>query len=153
MINVRPATAEDVAELIRLRSVMMAAMDGHAPEPGAWQDTTARVLRLGFADGRWAAFVIVKPDRPEELAACAVGHIEFRLGSPDNPGGAFGYTMNVATDPGYRRRGYARGCMRALLAWFEGQGVRAVDLRATPEGEPLYRSLGFTPSVVLRRVI
>jgi GNAT superfamily N-acetyltransferase len=155
VINVRPAAVQDVAELVRLRAVMLPAVDGEAPEPGPWQDTTEQRLRLGFVDGNMAAFVVAKPDRPHELAACVIGLIEHRLGSPANPHGLFGYVMNVATDPAYRRRGYSRACMEALLAWFEGRGVAAVDLHASRYGEPLYRSLGFAPpsAVALRRVI
>ncbi len=33
--------------------------------------------------------------------------------------------------------------MEALLGWFRDQGVRVADLKASPEGEPLYTSLGF----------
>jgi len=34
--------------------------------------------------------------------------------------------------------------MVALLTWFRTEHVTIVDLRATPEAESLYRSLGFT---------
>ena len=34
--------------------------------------------------------------------------------------------------------------MTALLAWYADRGVGAVDLRASPDGEPLYADLGFT---------
>jgi GNAT superfamily N-acetyltransferase len=54
--------------------------------------------------------------------------------------------FNVATDPGFRRRGYSRACMEALLGWYRQRGVARIDLRASPDGEPLYRALGFTPT-------
>jgi RimJ/RimL family protein N-acetyltransferase len=148
MTDVRPAAPDDARELVRLRSIMLAAMAaGREPEPGRWQDIAVETLRRRLADenGRWAAFVIDKPDRPAELAACVLGVIESRLGSPENPSGEFGYVLNVATDPGYRRRGYSRACMRALLDWFRRRGVVRVELRTSAEGEPLYRALGFAP--------
>ena len=43
--------------------------------------------------------------------------------APENPSGMAGYVYNVVTDPGYRRRGYSRGCMRELLTWFRQRGV------------------------------
>jgi GNAT superfamily N-acetyltransferase len=46
-------------------------------------------------------------------------------------------------DPEFRRRGLARAIMVALLDWFEAARVPVVELHATDEGEPLYRSLGF----------
>jgi ribosomal protein S18 acetylase RimI-like enzyme len=63
--------------------------------------------------------------------------------------------FNVATDPDQRRRGYSRACMEQLMGWFERRGVTKVDLKASPEGEPLYASLGFArtadPAMRLRR--
>ncbi len=50
----------------------------------------------------------------------------------------------MSTLPEARGRGHARAVLRALLDWCVGRGVSRVDLRATPYGEPLYRSEGFT---------
>jgi GNAT superfamily N-acetyltransferase len=68
------------------------------------------------------------------------------LGDPGNPAGEYGYVFNVATDPDYRRRGYSRACIEALLDWYRERGVHKIDLKASAAGEPLYRSLGFTGS-------
>lgn len=126
---------------------MLAAMHGRQPAPGPWQETAVETLRrrLADADGSLAAFVVDKPDGPGELAACVIGVIECRLGGPDNPSGDIGYVFNVATDPGYRRRGYSRAGMKALLGWYRQRGVTRVDLGASKDGEPLYRALGFVP--------
>ncbi|MFY1577823.1 GNAT family N-acetyltransferase [Verrucosispora sp. WMMD703] len=48
--------------------------------------------------------------------------------------------------PAYRRRGFSRACLGALLDWFVERGVRTVDLKASAEGEPLYQELGFRPT-------
>ena len=61
-----------------------------------------------------------------------------------NADGRYGYVQWVATDPEFRRRGHSRAVMVALLTWFRTEHVTIVDLRATPEAESLYRSLGFT---------
>jgi ribosomal protein S18 acetylase RimI-like enzyme len=63
--------------------------------------------------------------------------------------------FNVATDPGQRRLGYARGCVDALLAWFRDETpARKISLHATGEGIGIYRSRGFAepayPELVLR---
>ena len=57
--------------------------------------------------------------------------------------GRSGYVQWVATEPELRRRGAGRAVMRALLAWYGAAGVTVVELHATSDGEPLYRSLGF----------
>jgi RimJ/RimL family protein N-acetyltransferase len=143
--QVRQATPDDAPELVRLRGIMLSSMSGDEPPPGPWQDHAELFLRTRLAqpDGFLAAFVVDRPAGPGKLAACAVGSIEHRLAGPDNPRGTAGYVFNVATDPDQRRRGYSRACMGALMAWFAQRDVRKVDLRASPEGEPLYASLGF----------
>jgi GNAT superfamily N-acetyltransferase len=90
-----------------------------------------------------AAFVVDRPAGAAGLAACAIGIIEERLGSPASPAGLIGYVFSVVTDPDQRRKGYSRGCTTALLDWFRARGVGMVDLRASEEGESLYESLGF----------
>ncbi|AGL19464.1 GNAT family N-acetyltransferase [Actinoplanes sp. N902-109] len=140
MTTARPATAEDAPELIRLRAVMLRSMGDAVPD-GPWQQTGLELLRTGLGD-TLAAFVVDRPAGPG-LAACAVGAVDQRLPGPSNPTGLRGYVYNVATDPEYRRRGYSRACMTALIDWYAGRGIRGIDLRASPDGLPLYESLGF----------
>lgn len=143
-MKIRQAGPADAAELVRLRSIMLRSFHS-----GAWDDdwceparaTLAR--RLAAAEPTLAAFVADRPDRTG-LAASVIGVIEERLGGPGNPGGLAGYVFSVCTEPDMRRRGYSRACMEALLQWYRDQGVRVVDLRASPDGEPLYTALGFT---------
>jgi predicted acetyltransferase len=60
-----------------------------------------------------------------------------------NLSGRFGYVQSMVTDVRFRRQGLARGIFVALMDWFDAQDIDAVDLHATPEGEPLYRAFGF----------
>lgn len=147
MIEARRAVAEDAAELVRLRAVMLGSMSGEPPEPGPWQQEATEVLltRLAQRPATMAAYVVDRPDGGG-LAACAVGTVEQRLGGPGNPAGLSGYVFNVATDAAYRRRGFSRACLVALLDWFARRGVGKVDLRASADGAPLYASLGFVPT-------
>ena len=149
----RPAGPDDADELVRLRAVMLNAVN---PGDGSdeWRSYARERLVQRLGSSSLAAFVVDRPGGPG-LAACVVGVIEERLGGPGNPSGRSGYVFSVATDPDMRRRGYARACLVALLDWFREQGVRKVDLRASAEGEPLYRSLGFvrTPEPVMRLVL
>jgi GNAT superfamily N-acetyltransferase len=146
MIDVRRAGPEDAEELMRMRVVMLTGMPGAAPPPpGPWLEAGADLLRRQLSDPaeRVAAFVVPRPDEPEKLAACVVGAVDERLPSPFYLSPMRGYVYNVATVPEYRRRGYSRACMQALLAWYADHGVGLIDLRASPDGEPLYTSLGF----------
>lgn len=145
---VRRATPEDAAEVLRLRQVMIDSVFGTGPGDGAaadWHEESLPTLRarLAASDGDFAAFVIDHPDRPGALAALVVGTLEYRIGRAGNPHGRVGHVFSVATDPGARRRGYARACMEELLDWFRERGARQVDLNASAEAEPLYAALGF----------
>nr|WP_296074366.1 GNAT family N-acetyltransferase [uncultured Actinoplanes sp.] len=143
----RPATPEDADELVRLRAVMLGSLN-HGAWDDQWREPTRRLLvgKLGDPVAALAAYVVDRPAGPG-LAACAVGTIEQRLGSPGNPDGRSGYVFSVATDPDMRRRGFSRACLTGLLEWFAGRGVRRVTLMASPDGEALYESLGFARSV------
>ncbi|MFC7548906.1 GNAT family N-acetyltransferase [Plantactinospora sp. GCM10030261] len=145
MAEVRIATIADATELVRLRAVMLASMDGREPDGDEWRQAALATLRsrLGEPEPTMTAFVVDHPEHAGRLAACAVGTVEHRLGGPNNPTGRVGYVFNVSTDPDQRRRGYSRQCVTALLDWFRHQDIRKIDLRATEEAEPLYRSLGF----------
>jgi GNAT superfamily N-acetyltransferase len=150
MVDVRRATPDDAAELMRLRRVMLESLPDAGGFPdGPWVAEGEAVFQRQLADpaDRVAAFVVDRPDAggpdARRLAACVVGAIDERLPNPvDGP--YRGYVYNVATDRAYRRRGFSRACMEALLQWYDGRGLRVVFLHASPDGMPLYSSLGFT---------
>ncbi|MFI6283268.1 GNAT family N-acetyltransferase [Streptomyces sp. NPDC051018] len=141
MTLVRRAAPKDAEELVRLRKIMLDACSGPNPDV-SWQPLAVAALRerLGDPGGNLTAFVV---ERPGGLAACAIGSIERPLPGPGNPRGVVGHVFSVATDPDMRRQGYSRACMQALVGWFREREVPKVDLRASPEGEPLYEALGF----------
>jgi GNAT superfamily N-acetyltransferase len=150
--KVRPATPADVDELVRLAAVMFNSMglDASAPE---WQEAGRQMTRRRLGSGDMAAFV-VDSDEPGELIAAGAVVIHERLPGPRNPTGQAGYVQWVATEPTYRRQGLARLVMHGLLAWLAERNITVVELHATPDGEPLYRSLGFAqppnPQLVIR---
>jgi ribosomal protein S18 acetylase RimI-like enzyme len=152
IVMIRRATVADADELIRLRAVLLQTFRRDDWNDD-WREPSRRILvrRLSEPEPSIAAFVV---DHPEAagLAACAVGTIEERLGNPNSLDGRVGYVFNVATHPEMRRRGYSRACMEALLQWFREQGIRSVHLQASPDGQPLYTSLGFglTPDPAMR---
>jgi GNAT superfamily N-acetyltransferase len=128
---VRRAAAADATALTRLREVMLSDMGMLAAraDPG-WRDKAeawfAQRLDLG-------------------VVSCAAGMCDQHAPGPGNPGGVQGLVFNMSTDPRCRRRGYARACLDALLAWFRDETeARVINLNATGEGTALYRSLGFT---------
>lgn len=110
----------------------------------AWQRRSTGLFRSRLREtGTFAGSVVDRPDGPG-LAACAVGWLNPHLMTPRDPTARRGYIANTCTDVGYRSRGYGRATITSLLDWMRSSGVRVVDLHATQDGEPLYRSLGFT---------
>jgi GNAT superfamily N-acetyltransferase len=142
MTVVRRADERDHEEIVRLRHLMYVSMNQSDAPASSWRAAASQLLQdqLGSPDPRLMVFVV---DGADGLAACATGFKEQRLPSPANPSGLMGHISNVYTDREYRRRGYARACTVALLDWFAEQGINRVNLRASAEAEPLYRSLGF----------
>jgi GNAT superfamily N-acetyltransferase len=140
-MHTRLATIDDVAELVRLRQVMLDSVDG--PSDADWQPACADILAAAIADGSMAAVVVDAPDR-EGLAACGVGMVARRLPGPGCPDGWFGYIQSMCTDERHRRQGLARLVFETLMAWYAEAGITRVDLHASAMGEPLYRAHGFT---------
>ncbi|MER6980105.1 GNAT family N-acetyltransferase [Streptomyces carpinensis] len=146
MSLVRRAEPSDAEEVLRLRQVMIDSVF-EADTSTDWHAESLPTLRARLAepDGTFAAFVVDHPERPGALAALVAGTIDYRIGRARNPIGAVGYVFSVATDPGARRRGYARACMDTLLEWFRERGADRVQLTTSADGAPLYTSLGFRP--------
>ncbi|MFD4632379.1 GNAT family N-acetyltransferase [Streptomyces sp. NPDC058284] len=142
--DVRQAVAADIPELVRLRTLLFETLGGEyfnpSPEEDGWRRNLASVLREQLTADAARIFVV---DGDHGLAACGIGTVEQWFPGPHNPSGRVGHVIGVVTDPAYRRRGHSRAVMRALLDWFRAQGASRVDLYASPEGEPLYRDLGF----------
>lgn len=108
-----------------------------------WQQRNIEHFRRRLEeDAVFAAFVIDKP--AGGLAASAVGWHNQQLIGTRNQTGRTGYIANMSTDPAFRRRGYGRATLVALLDWMRSTGLASVDLHATPDAEHLYRSIGFT---------
>jgi ribosomal protein S18 acetylase RimI-like enzyme len=139
-VQARWATVDDIAELVRLREVMLDSM-GLAVRSD-WPPRVADQLRAGLVDGRFFA-AVVDGHQHGTLAGSGVGMVWERLAGPDDSG-AFGYIQSMATDPSWRRRGVAKAVLELLLDGFIDRGVAKVGLHSTADGEHLYRSLGFT---------
>lgn len=139
--SVRRAGPEDVPALVRLRGVVLEATTGPTAPDDPWRAAAAAwsTDQLGRPD----AFVAFVADEPG-VGVVAVGACSARPPGPGSLSGVGGRVFSVATDPASRRRGHARACLVALLAWFEHETrASAVELGATAEGAGLYRSLGF----------
>ena len=144
--QVRRAGPADIGQLVELRAQMLIAMGTDVGVDGAhWRSAAADWFARRMDDpSTFAAYVAQLPGGG--VVSGAVGACESRAPSPSNPLGVHGHVSNVCTMPGYRHRGYARGCLVELIDWFARDTQALVlDLSATGDGVALYRSLGFGP--------
>lgn len=140
-MKVERATAADIDGLVAMRLEYLEAdfgvlVDGDRAAirkalPGYFREHLGRDL-FGY---------IVREG--DALAACALLLAVEKPMSPAFLNGRTGAVLNVYTRPAFRRRGYARAIMRALLADAEGMGLCVVELKATEDGYALYKSVGF----------
>ena len=147
-VVLRRAAAKDVPALVDLRSLMLSSMGWDVGGPdAAWRTAATWWFHEQLArPQQFAGFVIEHP--VEGVVCAALGTCDARAPSPDGLTGAHGHVFNIATEPGHRRRGYARACLDALLTWFHTEtAVCAVNLNAAPDAVGIYRSAGFRPSV------
>jgi len=143
-MTLRPSRPDDAPEVIRLASVMYESM-GVDVTPPEWRREAERMVRGRAGTEGCAVFVVEDDEREGHLLACGAVTVATRLPGPGVPNARFGYIQWMATEPEHRRRGHARAIFDAILGWLRAQGVKAVELHATPEGESLYRSFGFEP--------
>jgi len=79
----------------------------------------------------------------EEIVTCAFLLIVEKPMSPMFITGKTGTVLNVYTKPEYRKKGYAKQLMNALLEDAKEKGLSVVELKATEDGYHLYKSVGF----------
>ena len=87
-------------------------------------------------------FVFVIRDG-QNIVSCAFFLIVEKPMSPAFINGRTGMVLNVYTCPSYRRKGCAKKIMEALLSEAKKMEISVIELKATEDGYPLYRSVGF----------
>ncbi len=79
----------------------------------------------------------------EEIVSCAFLLITEKPMSPSFLNGRTGTVLNVYTKPENRRKGYAKAILQQILFTAEQKELSTVELKATDDGYPLYKSIGF----------
>lgn len=141
-VSIELATEEDAPALVQLRRAMMYAID-LADHDGEWRMHALRYFEDNFRRGQIIAVVARADDGA--IVSSAVAELRFNPPSPWNPRGASAYVHTVSTRPNFRRQGISLRLMNRLIEELRERHITVVDLHATAQGAPLYRSLGFTP--------
>lgn len=138
---IRPAKAEDIPLLIEARLDFLRALE----YPFALYD-------LANATHQLEAFLSEHLERDlfawialDGEAPAAAGFLQVIqvMWQPMAPGGQYGRIINILTWPEFRHQGLARSIMHALIQKAKDLKLSYIDLDASPDGQPLYESLGF----------
>lgn len=151
MPAIRYATVQDAALITGHRHRMFA--DNSFTSEAALSAADARFepwVRQRLQDGRYVGLLLEDADGVV-IAGAGIFFADFPPHWMD-PQPVRAYVLNVYTTPGDRGQGYAMRLMRAVLEECRTRGVPTVVLHASPQGRPLYETLGFaaTDEMMLR---
>jgi GNAT superfamily N-acetyltransferase len=136
--TLRRATPSDAEALTRLRGLMHEAMGDTLNE--GWRARCTAVYERRLATDDFVSFVV---EDEGVIVSGGSGWLEEHLPSPYQLDARRGHIASMSTEPDYKRRGYGRLVFEALMEWFAQRDIPRVDLRATPDGRPLYEAFGF----------
>ncbi len=151
-ITIRPATLDDIDDLVRLRRLMFESMGYREQAQLDASDSAVRAyLQESLPTGTFRGWLALTPGGQAVSSGGAV--VDRHPPGPNNPTGQVGYIMNIVTVPAYRRQGIARRMMETVLSWMAENDVRHVSLHATEMARPMYHDLGFVNSNEMRCTI
>ena len=141
MLEVRFATEDDIETLVRLRRDFNDEWHPHTEVVQARFTAQFRqLLDRGLGTGKFvAALGFVGP----ELASGAFLVINDYPADCEIPHGRLATLIDVYTYPQYRRHGYGRQVVAAMIVKARDMGVDTIDLLATKAGEGVYGQVGF----------
>ena len=140
-MSVGKAGTEDIEALVKMRLSYLIEDNGSLDS----QHLTAIKRELpGYFQAHLDKdlFVYVIRDG-QNIVSCAFFLIAEKPMSPAFINGRTGMVLNVYTCPSYRRKGYAKIIMEALLSDAKKMEILVIELKATEDGYPLYHSVGF----------
>ena len=135
------ATKQDIDELIRLRLAFIE--DDHGPVTLHDKVCIEQQL-LSFLNRKLGTELIVFVARDAGIIVSVAYLNLFEM--PANCrllNGLFGEVFSVYTLPQYRGQGLCTALMQQLVEDAKSRGLSCIDLRATKDGYPIYKKLGF----------
>ena len=134
---VRRATVDDIDVLVDLRASFVSEFSDDETQ----REPLVEYLQRALTSESFLAWLVVDDGRVVSTSGMAV--YERMVRSHGAGVGLEGYVLNVFTYPEFRRRGYGRLGMEALLDYARERRIR-LTLLTTDEGRPMYEKLGFS---------
>ena len=150
-MNVEKARTEDIEALVKMRLSFLTEDNDSIDN----QDIVAikRELPCYFQEHLNKDLFVYTIKDEQIMVSCAFLLIVEKPMSPAFINGRTGIVLNVYTCPAYRRRGYAKKIMEALLSEAKRMEISVIELKATVAGYPLYRSVGFLEDASKYRIM
>ena len=126
-------------ELLKWRREVIREVFGGDPSEALMAENESFYHRH-ISDGSHIAIMAVKEG--EEMG-CGSLCLSEELPSPDNPTGKCGYLMNIYVREKFRQHGVAHAIVRRLVDVARDKSCGKIYLETTPDGRPVYESLGF----------
>ena len=140
-VLIRPATPDDIPELLRHRRGMYEDMGyNDAGTLSVMVSTCEPYLASALANGTLHGWLACAG---EKVVAGGVVLVSPWPSHPYDGQCRRATILNMYTDPPFRRQGIARRLMQTMIDWCRKEGFVHVTLHASDKGRPLYDSLGF----------
>lgn len=136
------ATSKDIDELVRLRIAYMKDDFGSVSQEE--KNGMEKQLPDYFKRKLGTELIVFTARDKEKIVAVAYLHI---IEMPANSvllNGLYGEVLSVYTEHEYRGRGICTRLMQNLVEHGKKIGLGRIDLKATKEGYPIYKKVGFT---------
>ena len=129
----------DFEELLKWRKEVIENVFGEAPS-SELMERNKDYYKRHLADNTHLAYIALLEG---EEAGCGSICLSDELPSPDNPTGKCGYLMNIYVKEKYREHGIGHAIVSRLVEEAKIRNCKKIYLETTPEGRPVYESLGF----------
>ncbi len=140
-VCLRLASAQDIAELIRLRIAFLTECFGNISD--CENELIERQLRDYFERQLKSDLIAFVAEENKRIVSVAFLHLIEMPASLALLNGFYGEVLNVYTEPEFRGRGFCPRLIKNLIEYGKHMGLGKVDLRATKEGYPIYKKIGF----------
>lgn len=142
--STRQATAQDAAELARLR------WDFSPDEAASGAQSFAefvsafeQFLRDALQSGDWSIWVA---EYNQRLIANIYIRMISKVPRPGRFGLRYGYVTNVYTEPDFRNAGVGTALLRRVIAWARDERLELLLVWPSEESVRFYERAGFIPS-------
>ncbi|MEC0668513.1 GNAT family N-acetyltransferase [Priestia flexa] len=143
LYSVDKASISDINQIIKLRVALLKEVNEIQTEEEENQiiHATKNYLKTEISNHNFVSY-IAKNDKE----VVSVSGVSFFKRPPylENLQGVEAYILNMYTLPTYRKQGLAKQLLEKCIEECKNRDVKRIWLHASKDGEPLYKSMGFS---------